>query len=61
MKIKKLIQEGLLLVDGKPVEAKKVDDLTVDFILPEVSAPFMSSIRRTSSNTTAYFSKEKLI
>lgn len=32
------------LVDGKPIEVRKVDELTVDFILPQVSAPFMSSI-----------------
>lgn len=32
------------LVNGKPIEVKKVDDLTVEFILPEVSVPFMDSI-----------------
>jgi len=32
------------LVNGKPIEIKKVDDLTVEFILPEVSVPFMDSI-----------------
>lgn len=32
------------LVNGQAVEVKKVDDLTVEFILPEVSVPFLANI-----------------
>ncbi len=35
---------GSFVIAGKPVEAKKIDDLTVEFILPEVSVPFMGSL-----------------
>ncbi len=33
------------LVDGKPVEVNKVDDLTVEFMLPpQISVPFMNKL-----------------
>lgn len=32
------------LVDGQPVEVNKVDDLTVEFVLPQISVPFMDSL-----------------
>jgi len=33
-----------LIFNGKPLQVNKVDDLTVEFILPEVSAPAMESL-----------------
>lgn len=35
---------GSFVIAGKSVEAKKIDDLTVEFTLPEVSVPFMGSL-----------------
>ncbi|MDR7857468.1 ABC transporter substrate-binding protein [Tissierella sp.] len=35
---------GSFVINGKPVEAKKIDDLTVEFVLPEISVPFMGSL-----------------
>ena len=35
---------GSFVINGKAIEAKRIDDLTVEFILPEVSVPFMSSL-----------------
>lgn len=35
---------GNFLVDGKPVEVNKIDDLTVEFKLPQISVPFMSKL-----------------
>lgn len=35
---------GKFLVNGQAIEVNKVDDLTVEFILPEISVPFMSSL-----------------
>lgn len=32
------------LVDGEPVKVKKVDDLTVEFVLPQVSVPFINKL-----------------
>ncbi|HLR36225.1 MAG TPA: ABC transporter substrate-binding protein [Tissierellales bacterium] len=32
------------LVDGKPVKVNKVDDLTVEFVLPQISVPFTSKL-----------------
>lgn len=32
------------LVDGKPVEVEKIDDLTVEFTLPQISVPFMNKL-----------------
>lgn len=35
---------GSFVIAGKPVEAKKIDELTVEFTLPEISVPFMGSL-----------------
>lgn len=35
---------GSFVINGKAVEAKKLDDLTVEFTLPEVSVPFMEDL-----------------
>ncbi|MSU02667.1 ABC transporter substrate-binding protein [Tissierella pigra] len=35
---------GSFVINGKPVEAKKIDDVTVEFVLPEISVPFMGSL-----------------
>ncbi len=35
---------GSFVINGKPITAKKIDDLTVEFTLPEVSMPFESSL-----------------
>ncbi|HAE92858.1 MAG TPA: ABC transporter substrate-binding protein [Tissierella sp.] len=32
---------GSFIIDGKPVEPKKIDDLTVEIILPKISVPFI--------------------
>lgn len=37
---------GSFLINGEPVEINKVDDLTVEFKLPQVSASFMTSLER---------------
>lgn len=36
--------KDLLTIDGKPLEIKKIDDMTVSFTLPKPFAPFLNSI-----------------
>src|SRR5699024_4488806 len=46
------------LVDDQPVEVNKVDELTVEFNLPEVSVPFMSSLSGLRPIPEHVFSEE---
>ena len=45
MKSKMLTPEGSFVINGKTSRSlKKIDDLTVEFVLPEISVPFMGSL-----------------
>ncbi|MCR8980148.1 ABC transporter substrate-binding protein [Brevibacillus laterosporus] len=41
-------QRSLFVLDGKPIQVKKVDDTTVDFVLPQVSAAFEGALVQVS-------------
>ncbi len=34
----------VFLINGRPIEVKKIDDLTVDFLLPDIFAPFLKAM-----------------
>lgn len=50
---------GYFLVNGEPVTVKKVDDLTVDFVLPTVSVPFITNLERLRPLPEHYYGGEE--
>lgn len=49
---------GYFMVDGEPVSVNKVDDLTVEFVLPAVSVPFLSNLERLKPLPEHYYGGE---
>lgn len=49
---------GYFMVGGEPVTVNKVDDLTVEFVLPAVSVPFISNLERLKPLPEHYYGGE---
>lgn len=49
---------GYFMVSGEPVTVNKVDDLTVEFVLPAVSVPFLTNLERLKPLPEHYYGGE---